>query len=103
MEKEITVVDCLDIVSEALELIIKNQDTQDKRIDALESELMNFNKTGGQMLKVCPECNKPTKPYVSHSRLKSSEFYCESCQRSYIMDKIGEPEHWANIIKQGQL
>ena len=47
MEKEITVVDCLDIVSEALELIIKNQDTQDKRIDALESELMNFNKTGG--------------------------------------------------------
>jgi len=51
--------------------------------------------------RICEECKKPMMPFVSHTRLKSSEFHCIPCKISYIMDKPGEAEHWASVIKQG--
>ena len=41
----------------------------------------------GSSVKVCEKCNKLTKPLVSKSLPRMSEWYCETCHKSYLMNE----------------
>jgi len=45
----------------------------------------------------CPDCEKMMTAYTPASRLKSSEFYCETCCKSYPMTEQGQAEFFHSL------
>jgi len=48
--------------------------------------------------KVCPECSGLTKPLTPPSNPLASEFYCETCHKSYLMESEQEINFWMSLM-----